>query len=1009
MIVKLLRIAALLTVVLAFIAGGLSLVVYRNRDRLVKLMLARVDASTGLHIVIAGSSLELRSHLVVFLEEPRVFRNGIEVVRLKRVVAWVSYHNLIHTQGLPLRTLQAEQPVLTVPADALAGGAAAIPRLDKQLRKSVAGAFAALAGVTRQLEIDGATVSAAGAGPIAQAINLNAYHRRAHPERWYVRFDGNWMAGAAAGLRLGGAVAFGRDKRLPEDVILHGDLRGGDQVLRTLSFGTMMLDEQSAGELRFALHQDGRLSGDVSAMVRRVQIHGPRLASPTALGDFALRFPFEASSARLDVAKLTIERNQAPILEGSGRLDEPYGNDPELMVSMRGLRADLPALCKFNASFRLLPKSLTAIDSAVQSGQLMIDQAELSAPLTTLRNSPASVLQRHLAASGELAAVAFSLPSDWQLPPVSQFGGKLTYSHEILALAAGSARIGQSTLTMIDGRADLTRGADRIGYVLQAKGELAADEVYAATLRNAPELANRARANVSYVQGQASLDLRSSGTLVLARPAPPVALIARLTPHPLRVAFKTVPSPLEFSAGEVTIVPTTVTIDRLMVRAADDGPGAAGSGSLLINGILSRKDRRLIAHHVSAEVRDLNAQRWLPLLIDPSDLRVQGKINGTLFAEDAPAAKPDYRVTGRLELGRGQMQFGFLRSPVMLNSATLALDGRGMKLQMSSATIEQAPVDLSMSIRDFSHPEMELNAIAQRLDLLVMKFIRLPWSPPTPVTIFKIPVTGYVGARKAKLARLEMSDVGTNYRYDQGNWQVRGFNADALGGHIAMEISGRRKDDWIHMQGQLRQIDGASLMRLIKDSGRPQMTGKMDLSADLWADTDNDFFTTLDGKLSINAQKGVLAKFRLLSIILGMIDLKSWLTAQVPDPRIAGLPFDTLTASFNGYNGVFQTDDLTIKGPVMDMGAQGSVNMGEGTMDMTIEMVPFNTINWLVTKIPLVGEHLAVGTTLFAAYFRARGPMSDPHVSVKPITSVAELVKKTLGLPINIIRPNTVR
>jgi hypothetical protein len=1006
MIVKLLRIAVLLTALLVIIAGGLSLLVYRNRDRLVRLMLARVDAATGTHIAIAGSSVELRSHLVVLLDQPRIFRDGVEVAHLKRLVAWVSYHNLIYSQGLPLRFLRAEQPVLTVPADMLAGGAAAIPRLDDQLRNSIAQAFAALSGVTRQLEIDDATVSVAGGGAIASAVTLRAYHRRAHAERWYVHFEGDWMAAPAAGLRLGGVVAFGRDRRFPEDVILHGELRGGDQARRTLSLGTTVLEERSGGGLRFALHRDGRLSGDVSAMVRQVEIRGPRLASAIAPGDFALRFSFNASSARFDVPTLTIARNQAPILDASGGLDNPYGADPTLTVRMRELRADLAALRKFVADFRSLPKSIAAIDSAIQGGELIIDQAELSTPLKALERSPAMVLRKHLSVSGKLAAVAFNLPSALGVPPVSQFGGKLTYTRGMLALVEGAARIGQSTLTAVSGRADLARGVERIDYVLEAKGELAAEQVYAAALKNAPGLAKLASQNVSSVKGAASLDLKSSGTLVLAKPQPPNALIAQLRPHPLRVAFKALPRPLEFSAGQVTIVPTTVKIERLMVSAA---PGGAGDGSLIVNGNLSRQGQGLTARSLSVEVRNLSAQRWLPLLVDSSDLDLQGKINGTVFVAGAAAAKPNYRVSGRLELGRGQLQFGFLRAPVKLDSATVALDGRGMKIQIPSATIEQAPIDLSMTVRDFSHPELELNAIAQRLDLSVMKFIRLPWSPPTPVTMFKIPVTGYLGARKAKLARLEMSDVGTNYRYDHGAWQVRSFKAEALGGHIAMEISGRQKDDWIHMQGRLTQIDGASLMRLIKDSQRPELTGKIDVSGDLWADTNNDFFTTLAGKLAINAEKGVIAKFRLLSIILGMIDLKSWLTAQVPDPRVAGLPFDTLTANFVGHDGVFRTDDLAIKGPVMDMGAQGTVNVGEGTMDMTIEMVPFNTINWLVTKIPLLGEHLAVSTTLFAAYFAVRGPMSDPQVSIKPITSVAELVKKTLGLPINIIRPNTVR
>jgi AsmA-like C-terminal region len=1014
--VKLLRIAVLVTAVLVIIAGGLGLLIYRNQDRLVRLMLSRVDAGTGMHIEIAGSSLEFRSHLMVLLDEPRIFRDGVEVARLKRVTASVSYHNLIYKQGLPLRALRAEQPVLTLPPETLAGGATAIPRLDEELRKTVAQALAVLGGVTRQLDIVGGTVSTAGAGPIASAIDLRAYHRRYHAERWYIRFGGDWMAGAAAGVRLGGAVTFGPDKRFPQDVILHGELRGGEQALRSLSFGTTTLDERSTGQLRFALHQDGRLSGEASATVRHLQIRDPRLTSSAELGDFALRFPFAASGARLEVSKLTLEHDQVPMLDASLQLDDLYGDDPALTVQMHGLRADLQALRKLTALLRKRPKWLGTVDSALRSGQLIIDQADFAGSFAALRNSPASELQHKLVASGELTAVVLKLPSDWGVPPLSQLGGKLKYARGTLTLDAGSAHVGKSTLNAISGRAELADGVDRIGYAIEARGELAADEVYAAALRNSPDLAKLAREKVSSVQGAAGLDLKSSGTLVFAKPAPPTALIAQFDPHPLLVTLKAIPRPLEITAGQVTIVPTTVTIDRVVVRAAepgqgavDTGAGAAGSGSLLVNGILARQDRQLTVRKLSAEVREVSAERWLPLVINPADLRLQGKINGTLFLEGAAGAKPDYRPSGRLALGPGQMQFGFLRSPMMLKAATLILDGHGMKLQMPAATIEQAPVDLSMSIRDFYHPEMELNAVAQRLDLLVMKFIRLPWSPPTPVMMFKIPVSGYLGARQAKLARLEMSDVGANYRYDHGDWRVRGFKADTLGGQIAMEISGRQKDDWIHIQGQLKQIDGAALMRLIKDSERPEMTGKVDVSGDLRADTNNNFFTTLEGKLSFNAQHGTLAKFRLLSRILGLIDLKSWLTANVPDPRVAGLPFDTLTASFAGTNGVFQTDDLALKGPVMDMGAQGSINVGQGSMDMTVEMVPFNTVNWLITKIPVLGEHLAPSTMLLAAYFRVSGPMSDPRVRVKPITSVAELVKKTLGLPINIIRPNTVR
>jgi hypothetical protein len=94
----------------------------------------------------------------------------------------------------------------------------------------------------------------------------------------------------------------------------------------------------------------------------------------------------------------------------------------------------------------------------------------------------------------------------------------------------------------------------------------------------------------------------------------------------------------------------------------------------------------------------------------------------------------------------------------------------------------------------------------------------------------------------------------------------------------------------------------------------------------------------------------------------------------------------------------------------MDIIARGNVTFGTSTtMDMRIGLIPFNTVNWIVSKIPLMGGNLASGSSgLVAAYFQVKGPVSNPSVSPKPITSVTEFVIKTLSLPINIIAPNTI-
>jgi hypothetical protein len=107
---------------------------------------------------------------------------------------------------------------------------------------------------------------------------------------------------------------------------------------------------------------------------------------------------------------------------------------------------------------------------------------------------------------------------------------------------------------------------------------------------------------------------------------------------------------------------------------------------------------------------------------------------------------------------------------------------------------------------------------------------------------------------------------------------------------------------------------------------------------------------------------------------------------------------------------LFYTDNFVLQGPVMDITATGSIHFGDGTLDMQIGMFPFDTVDWVLNKIPIIGERIGAGTgKLVAAYFQVKGPVSDPSIMPKPITSVAEFVKKTLGMPINIIRPNTIK
>jgi uncharacterized protein YhdP len=301
-------------------------------------------------------------------------------------------------------------------------------------------------------------------------------------------------------------------------------------------------------------------------------------------------------------------------------------------------------------------------------------------------------------------------------------------------------------------------------------------------------------------------------------------------------------------------------------------------------------------------------------------------------------------------------------------------------------------------------PVLRIVANAGRLDLEVMKFIRLPWAPSPPANFFPVPVTGHIEANHATLERLAMSRVRCDFNRElNGDWSVHNFDATMFDGRVEMEFSGRGRDDWINLRGRASGVQAGPLFSLADPAKPPPLSGRLNARGDLWANSNTDFFNTMAGTVSIEVTDGVLHKFALLSRVLGFLDLKTWLTATMPDPRVNGVPFQTLTADFKGREGDFYSDDLLLRGPVVNISAFGHIRLGNDNVDMVVGMAPFKTVNWLVAKVPLIGEGLS-SHHFVAAYFHVKGPLNNPRVVPKPITSVEYFLTNVLKAPINVIK-----
>ena len=475
------------------------------------------------------------------------------------------------------------------------------------------------------------------------------------------------------------------------------------------------------------------------------------------------------------------------------------------------------------------------------------------------------------------------------------------------------------------------------------------------------------------------------------------------TPSAPFVTIKGSPGPLKVSRGTVTIDPGSIKFDHLML--------AATGGDATLDGAVNFAKQGIAVHDLTLGLHDFPSETWLALLVDPSDFAVSGPIGGKVVVNSDPANPGAMIPEGKLTLAKGDVKFNFLRSPIVVQGATLTMRRKQLLLSMPGSKLEDQAINFRITVPDYTHPSIRIDATVQKLDLEVMNFVRMPWSPATPPIHFPVPCSGHIEARAGNLAAFQMTDLKTDFTRDPaGDWRVYNMSATAYRGKMKLDLTGRAPDNWIHMTGSATDMDPAPLFMLGGKNKQSPLLGHLFLAIDLWANTDTNFFETLAGDMSVTVRDGTLNKFTLLSRLLSFIDIKNWLSAQIPDPRVNGVPFKTIITDFKGTSGLFYTDNFVLRGPVMDITANGSVQFGAGVLDMQVGMFPFDTVDWVLNHIPLIGERIGAGTgKLVAAYFHVSGPVSDPSITPKPITSVAEFVKKTLGMPINIIRPNTIK
>jgi len=385
---------------------------------------------------------------------------------------------------------------------------------------------------------------------------------------------------------------------------------------------------------------------------------------------------------------------------------------------------------------------------------------------------------------------------------------------------------------------------------------------------------------------------------------------------------------------------------------------------------------------------------------------MEGQFNARLFP----------RQPGRSSV-KGALKAYDIHQPLRITQTPpideLALEANGNRVRLKPAVIE---VDhqthrLTGSI-DIEDTGYVLDLVHTATDLS----LRLPKpsedksaSDANEFSIWDLPLRGRIISRldSFSLNDLRWSPFNATVRLDNKEWHYRIEDAQLCGiettGHIfitpeAMSIT-------LSPRAQEAAMDDTMTCLLEKPN---LIDGQFDLAGRLEAKgPTGQLDRSISGHMELNARRGRIYRFNLLSKALAVVNLTELFRGKLPDLMQGGLAYENMDIQVDIQDSVCTIKQAVIDGSSANIAGQGTVNLATGETEMIVLVAPFKTVDALVKYTPLIGDWL--GGTLVSIPVRVSGPFSDPTVTpLSPSavgSSLMNLMKKTVNLPVQIVEP----
>src|SRR5262249_11774644 len=279
-----------------------------------------------------------------------------------------------------------------------------------------------------------------------------------------------------------------------------------------------------------------------------------------------------------------------------------------------------------------------------------------------------------LVISATIEDAGVTMPPGVNLPNIDTLSAQVRYEKGILRIAQGTAKVGNSTVHDASGSADLSRGIEGAKYEAKANADTDLGELSPAVLKLLESYKIDQRDQLEAISGRVDLAANAAGVMSQTALAMPAEYRVTADLHGAAAKIKAVPGPVEVRRGSIALAPGSMTFENLMF--------AVTGGDAAVNGTIDYPGNAVALRGLAVGLHQFPSEVWLGMAVDPNDLAIRGPIGGRVVLNSDPKDPGVILPEGKLTLAQGEIQFNFLRAPIVVQGATFLMNRKALTLSM---------------------------------------------------------------------------------------------------------------------------------------------------------------------------------------------------------------------------------------------------------------------------------------------------------------------------------------